>query len=72
METMNKSDEELSYKLCCAVCNKQYTRKSSLDKHKILCDFKMKTKRERQIDMEESSDIPTYYELIKIRNKAEL
>lgn len=53
-------------KLCCAVCNKQYTRKSSLDKHKILCDFKMKTKREHKIEEEELSDIPSHYQLVKI------
>jgi hypothetical protein len=53
-------------KLCCVVCNKQYTRKSSLDKHKILCDFKMKTSREHQIELEESADIPSHYQLVKI------
>lgn len=51
---------------CCNACNKNYTRKSSLDKHKILCDFKMKTKREKQIEMEELGDVPTYEQLVKI------
>ena len=55
-----------SSKFCCTVCNKQYTKKSSLDKHKILCDFKMKTKRENQIELEESGDIPTHLQLVKI------
>jgi len=55
-----------SFKLCCTVCKKQYTRKSSLDKHKILCDFKFKTPREQQVDVEESGDMPTHYQLIKI------
>jgi len=53
-------------KLSCVICNKQYTRKSSLDKHKILCDFKMKTPRELQIETEELGDIPTHYQLVKI------
>ena len=53
-------------KYCCTVCNKQYTRKSSLDKHKILCDFKMKTKREHQIESEELGDIPTHSQLVQI------
>lgn len=53
-------------KLGCAICNKQYTRKSSLDKHKILCDFKQKTQRERQIEVEELGDMPTTYQLIQI------
>ena len=41
----------------CVVCNKQYTRKSSLDKHTILCEFKIRTKRDLTIAVEESSDI---------------
>lgn len=63
---MDLLDELQSHKYNCAVCNKQYTRKSSLDKHKILCDFKMKTKREHQIETEELGDIPTHYQLVKI------
>ena len=55
-----------SNKFCCNVCHKQYVKKSSLDKHKILCDFKMKTKREIQIELEEIEDIPTHYQLVKI------
>lgn len=51
---------------CCLVCNKQYTKKSSLDKHKILCDFKLKSKREKQIETEELGDVPTHLELVKI------
>ena len=59
-ETLN------SAKYCCSVCNKEYTRRSSLDKHKILCDFKIKTKREHQIETEELGDLPNHYQLIKI------
>jgi hypothetical protein len=55
-----------SNKFYCNVCHKQYIKKSSLDKHKILCDFKMKTKREIQIELEEIEDIPTYSQLVKI------
>jgi len=50
----------------CLVCNKCYTRKSSLEKHKILCDFKIKSQRERNIETEELGDLPSQYELIKI------
>jgi hypothetical protein len=56
----------LSHKYSCLVCNKQYTRKTSLEKHKILCDFKIKTSREREIETEELADLPTQYELVKI------
>ena len=55
-----------SNKLCCHVCNKKYTKLASLNKHKILCDFKMKTKRECQIELEELEDIPSHYQLVKI------
>lgn len=53
-------------KYCCNACNKHYTRKLSLDKHKILCDFKHKTKREHQIEFEELGDIPNHIQLVKI------
>ena len=60
-----KTNNSLS-KLCCSVCHKEYTRKSSLDKHKLLCDYKIKTTLERQIDIEELGDIPNHYQLAKI------
>ena len=66
MELSQKNVKNDTFKLCCNVCNKEYTRKSSLDKHKILCDFKMKTKREHQIEIEELADIPNHYQLVKI------
>jgi len=50
----------------CSSCNKQYSRKHSLDKHKVLCDFKFKTENERNVEYEESSDIPSYIQLVKI------
>ncbi len=53
-------------KICCNICNKEYARKSSLDKHKILCEFKHKTKTQMQIELEESADIPNHLQLVKI------
>lgn len=50
----------------CVLCKKDYTKKSSLDKHKILCDIKMKTKREHQIELEELGDTPDHLQLVKI------
>ena len=55
-----------SNKLYCNICNKQYINKNSLDKHKILCDYTIKSKRERKIDLEEVEDIPSHYQLAKI------
>lgn len=53
-------------KYCCALCKKSYSRKISLDKHKILCDFKSKTKLELQVEEEEHGDIPSHEQLVKI------
>jgi hypothetical protein len=50
----------------CVLCKKGYTRKSSLDKHIVLCEFKSKSKLELQVAVEESSDKPTYDQLVKI------
>jgi hypothetical protein len=52
--------------LCCNVCSKYYSRKSSLEKHKILCAFKQKTKYEIKVETEESADIPNHLQLAKI------
>jgi hypothetical protein len=50
----------------CVLCKKGYTRKSSLDKHTILCEFRSKSKLELQVAVEEASDKPTYDQLVKI------
>ena len=51
---------------CCDLCKKSYTRKASLDKHKLLCDFKSKSKLEHKVEEEELGDTPTYEQLVKI------
>ena len=50
----------------CQTCDKTYMRKSSLEKHKILCDFLSKTKREKKISKEEEDDLPSYLQLTYI------
>ena len=64
--TLNVNTSIILNKYCCSVCKKNYTRKSSLDKHKILCDFKAKSKQEHQVDEEEFGDTPTHEQLVKI------
>ena len=54
------------HKYSCPLCKKQYTRKSSLDKHNVLCDLKTKSKTEVKVEEEEINDKPTYDELVKI------
>ena len=66
--TINKSESEinLSAKYKCLICKKEYSRKASIDKHRILCDFKSKSKTEIIIEEQEASDKPTYDQLVKI------
>jgi hypothetical protein len=65
--TMEKYKME-SNKFVCILCNKKYTKKSSFENHRILCDYRLKSKREKLIESEESQDMPTYNELVKIVN----
>jgi len=53
---------------CCKSCGKSYTRKSSLERHEILCEIMLKSrnKRENQIDKEENNDLPSHSQLCKI------
>ena len=66
LSTENKS------KYCCLVCNKPYSRKQSLDKHTILCNFKLKSSSEREIEFEELGDIPNHLQLVKIMQELTL
>jgi hypothetical protein len=50
----------------CINCHKKYARKSSFDKHLVLCDFINTNKRGRRLIIEEEDDIPTYHQLVKI------
>jgi len=63
---LNQNITSVSSGYCCDLCKKSYTRKSSLDKHKLLCDFKAKSKLDHKVDEEELGDTPTYEQLVKI------
>jgi hypothetical protein len=52
--------------MSCQICGKHYTRKWSLEKHSILCEFQRKTNREKQVDKEERQDLPSYQQLVQI------
>lgn len=62
----SSSGSSSSVAYCCDLCKKSYTRKSSLDKHKLLCDYKAKSKLEHKVDDEELGDTPTHEQLVKI------
>ena len=53
---------------CCKSCGKSYTRKSSLERHEIMCEImtKCRNKRDNQIDKEENNDLPSHLQLCKI------
>jgi hypothetical protein len=53
-------------KYSCVICKKDYSRKSSFEKHKILCDFKTQTKWEKKVAQEEQDDVPNHIQLVKI------
>jgi hypothetical protein len=63
---MYSSLDTLNHKYSCPVCKKQYTRKSSLEKHNVLCDLRTKSKTEKLVEEEETDDKPTYDQLVKI------
>lgn len=50
----------------CPYCTKEYSRKSSLNKHVLLCDFLDKSKQEKKIEEEEINNLPSYKELVTI------
>lgn len=53
-------------KWCCNHCTKEYTKKSSLERHQVLCEFLHKSTREKQVEVEETSSLPSYTELVYI------
>lgn len=52
----------------CKTCGKQYTRKSSLERHQIMCEIvhKCHNKREDKIEQEENTELPSHTQLCKI------
>ena len=56
----------MSTKTKCPLCDKSYTRKTSLDKHILCCTFLNKSKKDQKIDEEEHANMPSYKELLTI------
>ena len=53
-------------KWSCNHCTKEYTKKSSLERHQLMCEFVHKSTREKQVELEETSSLPSYTELVYI------
>ena len=66
ISSSSSSSSSSSVAYCCDLCKKSYTRKSSLDKHKLLCDYKAKSKLDHKVEDEELGDTPTHEQLVKI------
>jgi len=47
----------------CPHCHRGYTRKTYFDRHVMLCEFLSKSKKTRELELEERSDTPTVREL---------
>lgn len=50
----------------CEYCNKKYTKKTDLKKHELMCELLHKTEREKQIEEENRSDLPSHNQLCAI------
>lgn len=53
-------------KWSCNHCTKEYTKKSSLERHQLICEFLHKSTREKQVELEETTSLPSYTELVYI------
>jgi len=65
-QTSNKTESNNKMTHSCGLCNKQYTRKTSYDRHVILCEILHQSKREKKCKGQELSDIPTHTQLFLI------
>jgi hypothetical protein len=63
---ISQNRSEPKKKCCCTYCGKGYTKKTSLEKHVLICSIIYKSKRELKIEEEESTDIPSHKELYNI------
>ena len=51
---------------CCCHCQRNYQRKLYFDRHVIACEYLSKNKRERSIEIEETTDTPSVRDLYAI------
>jgi len=50
----------------CCFCSKKFTRKTYYDRHILICELLSKSKKERNVEMEEDKDTPTVRKLYEI------
>jgi len=56
----------MASKYACKLCTNTYSTKHSLDKHRIICEFRYRSDKTKQKEFEELGDMPTNEELIKV------
>lgn len=59
----NNNNNVKKSKSSCIYCSKQYTNKTSLEKHMLLCCILYKSKRQLKIEEEETEDLPSHNKL---------
>ena len=50
----------------CDICGKEYTNRGSLKRHQTICELSNTSLRQKQVYVEETTDLPTYTELVHI------
>lgn len=50
----------------CSVCNKEYKTKLNFDKHSVLCEFKQKSIKQQELDVEFDKELPTQQTMYKL------
>lgn len=50
----------------CDICGKEYTNRGSLKRHQTICELSNTSLRQKQVYVEETTDLPTYTELVQI------
>jgi len=56
----------MASKYACKLCTNTYSTKHSLDKHRIICEFRCRSDKTKQREFEELGDMPSNEELIKV------
>ena len=51
---------------CCSACSKEFKTKINFDKHTVLCDFKQKSIKQQELDIEFDKELPNQQTMYKL------